>query len=127
MKEKCKKNKLSDVNSTKLNTFSMIKFYESIPGNFKCSKIHFAISSSDFNWIDLLLLEYDEISHLPAYDFSERLNSLKKIHFDISENKYFGSGGRCKRVKTPKKKKRKSGRKSSSKSSNGSHSALDVK
>lgn len=73
-------------------------------------------------------LEYEEISHLPAYDFSERLNSLKKIHFDISENKYFNGNGRTKCVKSGKKKKCKNGRKSSStsKSSNRSHSALGV-
>lgn len=31
-KEKSKKNKITGSGSTKLNTFSMIKFYESIPG-----------------------------------------------------------------------------------------------
>lgn len=32
-----------------------------------------------------LNIEYDEICHLPEYDFSERVELLKKIHCDLSE------------------------------------------
>ncbi|XP_055300704.1 uncharacterized protein LOC129567627 [Sitodiplosis mosellana] len=72
------------------NTFSMINFYQSIP-------------------------KYDEIRHLPEYDFSERVDLLKKIHCDLSETllcrpvckrPVSQSTSRCSKRKTSAKKKK---------------------
>lgn len=61
-------------------------------------------------------LEYDEIRHLPEYDFSERVELLKKIHCDLSDNLLCGHAvrrrpvsqptSRCSKRKTSAKKKK---------------------
>lgn len=64
-----------------------------------------------------LYLEYDEIRHLPEYDFSERVELLKKIHCDLSDNllskpvckrPVSQSTSRCSKRKTSGKKKKNS-------------------
>lgn len=56
------------------------------------------------------LLEYDEVRDLPEYDFSERVQLLKKLHCDLSGTLLRGNCKRptssaCKRKTNAKKKK----------------------
>ena len=42
-----------------------------------------------------LRADYNDISHLPADDFCERIMKLRMIHFDISKNAEHSFGGTC--------------------------------
>lgn len=60
-------------------------------------------------------LEYDEVRDLPEYDFSERVQLLKKLHCDLSGTLLRGnckrptsSTSRCSKRKTSGKKKKSS-------------------
>ncbi|XP_031633970.1 uncharacterized protein LOC116347514 [Contarinia nasturtii] len=66
----------------------MIKFYQSIP-------------------------KYDDVRHLPEYDFSQRVEMLKKVHGDLSETmlrptckRPVSSASRCSKRKNSAKKKK---------------------
>lgn len=96
------------------NTFSMIHFYQSIPSKCSLSKgILLLRRKINFKFH---YLEYDEIRHLPEYDFSERVELLKKIHCDLSENLLCAPAirkrpvsqptSRCSKRKTSAKKKK---------------------
>lgn len=97
------------------NTFSMIKFYQSIPSNVSNS-IFFSYQQLRSNVIDIKLFsatDYDDVRHLPEYDFSERVQLLKKVHCDLSGPLLYGnckrpvsSTSRCSKRKTSAKKKK---------------------
>lgn len=97
------------------NTFSMIKFYQSIPSN-ESNSIFFSYHQLRSNVIDITpfsAIDYDEVRHLPEYDFSERVQLLKKVHCDLSRPLLYGnckrpvsSTSRCSKRKTSAKKKK---------------------
>lgn len=89
------------------NTFSMIKFYESIPSNIK----HYLNKINKIKIKNKSILDYEDIRHLPDCDFSERLSLLKKIHCDLSQpivhRVHSGTSktsGSCRRKTSAKKK-----------------------
>lgn len=94
------------------NTFSMIKFYESIPSmDSFLFEILYSVEFKNFDCISNL--GYDEIRHLPDYVFTEKMQLLKKIHCDLSEpittkrcNRPSSSVSRCKRKTSTKKVKK---------------------
>lgn len=57
-------------------------------------------------------LEYDEVRDLPEYDFSERVQLLKKLHCDLSGTLLRGN---CKRPTSSTSNEKRSKRKTSAK------------
>lgn len=108
---KCAKQKTAAPSS-----LSMMKFYQSIPSNLFTCKLFINILQAKSFFSD-----YDEIRHLPEYDFSEKVELLKKIHCDLSDTLLDGNVKRPassmsrgkKRKSTPKKKKKTSATKKS--------------
>lgn len=86
------------------STFSMIKFYESIPSK-RISLSPCGVIRRCYFLCSFFVLDYDEIGHLPEFDFTQRLHLLKKVHYDLSKSPVPKSGS-AKRPKSRCKKKK---------------------
>lgn len=111
--------------STPQNTFSMIKFYESIPSESSGQMSEYVSETTDLI-VSNFILDYDEIAHLADYDFTQRVHLLRKVHCDLSKSSMPKTSSTKRPKSRCKKKKCVKAKSASPKMCNGTPSTCEV-
>lgn len=111
--------------STPHSTFSMIKFYESIPSKSSVRTSEYFSQANDISASNIIS-DYEEIGHLPDFDFTQRVHLLRKVHCDLSKSSMPKTSSTKRPKSRCKKKKCVKAKSASRKMCNGTPSTCEV-